>query len=338
MKILFDHGMPFALAHGGFQIQIEQTKRALEEIGVEVEWLRWWDTSQRGDVIHFFGAVESIYAKMARVQGFRIVLSELRTGTGSRSPGALALQRFVTNLGRRFLPGMVLSLLRWNVYPQLDAAIALTSWEAQIMRDLSACPPERLHVVPNGVEEEFFAPASADETPLDWLICTATIHPRKRVLELAQAAVAAQTPVWIIGRPYSETESYHRAFLEIAQAHPQWVRYEGAIDDRKALAEIYRRARGFVLLSTMESQSLSALEAAACHCPLLLTDLPWARTTFAEHANYCPNTGDPALLAPPLRAFWEAKDRPASPFVPLHWRDVAERLRTVYASVLNTSR
>ena len=33
MKVLFDHPNPFMLAHGGFQIQIEQTKKAPERIG-----------------------------------------------------------------------------------------------------------------------------------------------------------------------------------------------------------------------------------------------------------------------------------------------------------------
>ena len=52
-----------------------------------------------------------------------------------------------------------------------------------------------LHVVPNGVEDEFFETTPTPKT--DWVICTATIHPRKRVLELAEAAVQARVPVWI---------------------------------------------------------------------------------------------------------------------------------------------
>ena len=40
MKVLFDCHLPFMLAHGGMQIQIEQTRAALERLGVEVEPLR----------------------------------------------------------------------------------------------------------------------------------------------------------------------------------------------------------------------------------------------------------------------------------------------------------
>lgn len=42
MKVLFYHLTPFAFAHGGLQIQILQTRKALEALGVEVEFLRWW--------------------------------------------------------------------------------------------------------------------------------------------------------------------------------------------------------------------------------------------------------------------------------------------------------
>jgi len=62
VKILIDHQLPFLLAHGGLQIQIERTREALEESGLEVEYLRWWDDSQKGDIIHFLGR-----AKIARM-------------------------------------------------------------------------------------------------------------------------------------------------------------------------------------------------------------------------------------------------------------------------------
>ena len=53
MKVLFDHQLPFALAHGGFERQLLQTKSALEQAGVETDFVRWWDAAQRGNIIHF---------------------------------------------------------------------------------------------------------------------------------------------------------------------------------------------------------------------------------------------------------------------------------------------
>ena len=57
VKILFNHHLPFSLTQGGTQRQIEQTQAALEEIGVVVEPLRWWDERQTGEVLQHFGRI-----------------------------------------------------------------------------------------------------------------------------------------------------------------------------------------------------------------------------------------------------------------------------------------
>jgi glycosyltransferase involved in cell wall biosynthesis len=186
--------------------------------------------------------------------------------------------------------------------------------------------------VPNGVEEIFLHSAPAARGP--WLVCTATITGRKRVLELAVAAVRAQTPVWIIGKPYSDSDPYAQKFFALAKQQPQILRHEGAIQDRAQLARIYREARGFVLLSAMESLSLSALEAAACECPLLLGDLPWARSTFGGHACYCPLAG-PERTAGFLRKFYDEAPSLKPPPKPAAWSDVARQLKAIYERVLN---
>src|ERR1019366_3397161 len=133
-----------------------------------------------------------------------------------------------------------------------------------LLKDLYGPPPGKIHVVPNGVEDVFLTSQPAQRGP--WLVCTATITERKRVLELAEAAVRARTPLWIIGRAYADTDPYAQEFFALAKQQPQMLRYEGAVADRARLARIYREARGFVLLSAMETRSLSAEEAAACEC------------------------------------------------------------------------
>lgn len=336
MKVLLDCHVPFQLAHGGQQIQIEQTKRALEVVGVEVEYLRWWDDTQRGDVIHHFGRFAPVQIRLAQEKGIRVVVAELLTAQGSRSRLEIEARRFFSRTLEAIMPGAFAERMGWETYRRADACVALTGWEAWLMQRMFAAPAERVHVVPNGVEDVFLHAPPAPRGP--WLVCTATITERKRVLELARAAAAAQTPVWIVGKPYAESDPYHRAFVEVARAHPQFVRYEGGIADRARMAAVYREARGFVLLSTMESLSLSALEAAACECPLLFSDLPWARTVFGDAARYCPVSKSTAVLAAVLRQFYdEAPSIPPAP-KPLSWIAVAEQLRTLYERLARTSR
>jgi glycosyltransferase involved in cell wall biosynthesis len=71
--------------------------------------------------------------------------------------------------------------------------------------------------------------------------------------------------------------------------------------------KVYRAARGFVLLSSHGNpEPLAALEAAACECPLLLSDLPWARSTFGGHASYCPVASGRSVQRNFLRKFYDA--------------------------------
>jgi glycosyltransferase involved in cell wall biosynthesis len=360
MKILFEHPEPFFLAHGGFQIQIEQTKLALEAHGVDVEWLRWWDGSQRGDIIHFFGRPHPAHILMAQASGLKTVFTELLTAQGSRSAYRRAFQEVIGKVGRLCLPKRLSEKIGWPSYQLADAIIALTPWEAYLMAQLYGAPREKIQIVGNGVEKEFFfKPESGNlkreveneaspqlsglsvhpstfRSPLsDSLICTATITERKRVLELAEAAILAKTRLLIIGKPYYETDPYYVRFLEVVGKSDGIVRYGGEISNRQELADQYRSARGFALLSTMESQSLSALEAAASGIPLLLADLPWAHASFGESATYCP-LGSLHESARALRQFYDSCPTSQPPPPPKSWEEIALQLKWIYGEILKT--
>ena len=335
MRVLFDHPFPFGLTHGGFQIQIEQSKAALEGVGVKVEYLRWWDATQKGDIIHFFGRPEEAMVQAAQSKGFKIVMAELLTETGSRSKVVLSMQRNLIRLAQCVLPHSFRTRMAWESYRLADALIAGTSWEAHLMAELFQAPKERIHVIQNGVEEVFFR----EETrlPEEWLICTATITERKRVFELAEAAILARTPIRIVGKPYHEKDPYYCKFRSVAAQHPSLVRFEGPVHDRAKLAAIYQQARGFVLLSTMESLSLSALEAAAAGCPLLLSDLPWARAAFGQDARYC-SIGSTQITAKALRDFYDQAPQLPTPARPKTWLEIGKQFKTLYEYLLNSSR
>lgn len=331
MRVLFDHPFPFALTHGGFQIQIEQTMLALKKTGLDVEHVRWWDEFQKGDLIHFFGRPPEIYVNFAQNKGCKVIIADLNTELASRSALHRLAQRSLIKVVKYTLPAALTNRMGWQTFSRADALMVLTRWEAEVVASMFEAPKDKIYVVPNGVEEVFL-----NSVPLPrgkWLVCTSTVTNRKRVLELAFAAVAAETPVWIIGKPYSPSDPYAVRFEQLARKESKWIRYEGAITDRARLAAIYREARGFVLLSAMETLSLSALEASACECPMLLSDLPWARHVFGNSAAYCP-IASPRRTAEKLREFYEKAPKMSPPPKPLTWGDVAMRIRAVYEEVL----
>ena len=333
MKVLFDHPNPFLLAHGGFQTQIEQTKKALGAVGVEVEWLRWWDDQQNGDLIHYFGRPHPAYIRQAQAKGMKVVMSELLTGLGSRSAKARKLQKLFMIVAGGVLPKEFTARLCWDAYQLADAGIALTSWEKRLMVELFSAKKEKVHVVPNGVEEIFFSKSESKAEKSKYLICTATITERKRVVELAEAAIIAQVPLWVIGEPYSKEDPYYLKFLSVIKSSKGVLRYEGGVSDRAGMASIYQGALGFVLLSSMESLSLSALEAAAGGCPLLLAELPWARASFGSKATYSP-LGSREEEARKLKEFYHGIEKVPRPPVPCRWGDVGKQLYRIYEGLL----
>lgn len=332
MKVLFDCVVPFSFAHGGQQIQIEQTKQALEKLGLQVEPLRWWDEQQSGDILHYFGRPPLYFSQLAQKKGLKVVIADLLSAQGSRTFWRRKAQKFASLLLSRLLPIGLLGSMGRVCLGSADACISLTPWEAQLLVDIYGVSRGKVHVVPNGVEEVFLNGVAGERGK--WLVCTATITERKRVAHLAEAAARAKVPIWIIGKPYNEGDAYLREFMGWVNCAPEFVRFEGPIDDRCRIAQVYREARGFVLLSAVESLSLSALEAAACGCPLLLSDLPWAKSVFKNMASYCPVTGSVERTESYLRDFYNAAPKLPVPPKPLTWLEVAKQLHEVYQGCL----
>ena len=334
MRILFDHPNPFLLAHGGFQTQIEQTRFALERAGMSVEWVRWWDAGQKGDLIHFFGRPHPTYIQLASKQKLPIVFSDLLGGLGSRPAGLRWIQRRITQLARSCLPKEFTTRMAWDSYQLASRVVALTAWEKRLMEKQFSAPPGKVVVIPNGVEEVFLR-SHGDGQREAHLITTMTITERKRSVELVEAAHLARTKIRIFGAPYHPDDPYHQKFLSAVKRAGPLVDYVGGVTDRQKIAEEYRRASGFVLLSSMESQSLSALEAAACGCPLLLSDLPWAKESFGSQASYAP-VATPATTASYLKRFYE--NIAGAPRVQkvLSWEEVAVRLIEIYREAITS--
>src|SRR5688572_28607316 len=110
---------------------------------MNVEWVRWWDDAQRGDLIHFFGRPSHSYVEFAHAKGLKVIIAELLTGLGSRGAFARRLQSGVIRVLRR---SFFFDRMGWRAYQLADAAVALTPWEAQLMREVFGAPGDRIHV------------------------------------------------------------------------------------------------------------------------------------------------------------------------------------------------
>jgi len=328
MRVLIDHSSPFLLAHGGVQVQIEQTKLALGRAGIGVEFVRWWDESQSGDVIHYFGAVPQNYLTLARQKRIPVILTAYFSSTCNRSDPRLRMQGMIVR-GLLGLPGWgsIKTQLQWYSFREARQIVVGLQAEHHVLEIVYGVPPSRINVVPLGLDDVVLAVPPAKRTG-DYLISVGTIRDVKRSVDLAKLALTAEVPILFVGNPYSELDPYWQEFQGLIDN--RLVRYKPHVADRTSVMALLSAARGLVLFSEYENWSLAAHEAAAGGLPLLLPDLKWSRECFGDQATYF-KRGDDQSNVRILKDFYlSACDLPAPHITRYSWDDVARKLIQIY--------
>ena len=336
MKILINASLPFALAHGGAQIQIEQTLAGLLSVGVEAEPLRWWDDRQRGDLIHYFGVPPPDHIRHAKDKDIPLVMTNLFTAACNRTDARLRRQGWLvrTILNLPFGEG-IKQQLAWRSFSRCAANLVGLEAERRVLELVYGIPRERVELVPLGLEKTFLE-AGPGKRDGDYLLCAGTITQRKNSVALARLARAAQVPILFVGKPYAETESYWQEFRGLVDGC--WVRHQTHVADPAAMVALLKSARGAVVLSDYENWCLTAHEAAACGVPVLLPDQNWSRERFGNQAHYFERIGFSPRNVEILKQFYAAAPGLPAPAIELFsWADAARRLKIVYERVLSAT-
>ena len=133
-----------------------------------------------------------------------------------------------------------------------DAIVAVSQLTKQETVALAGVPPERIRVVPNGVDATFTADGPRAEG--EYVLAVATLEPRKNLGRAVDAARLAGVELRVVGaRGWGGVDV------------PGWV---GEIPDAE-LAALYRGARCVLYPSLYEGFGLPVLEAMACGTPVV---------------------------------------------------------------------
>ena len=333
MKVIFNCHVPFMLAHGGAQVQIEQTKAALEQIGVETGFLEWWNEGQRGDILHHFCAMPMPLISLAQDKGWKVVITILLTQQCNRSNRELLLRKVCIRT-LMLAPQRLRARLPWTAFRMCNQVIVGLEAERQVLQTVYGTGKKSITVVPLGLSEAFLRAGPGDRRE-HHLICHGRIAPTKNCVELAQLALAAQVPVLFVGKPQDENSEYWEQFRRLVDN--KLVKHHAHVENEAGMINLLQRARGFVLMSRFENWSLSAHEAAACGLPLLLPDQRWAHERFGNQASYFSEQSRQAAVAA-LRRFYEQSAILPPPKVRLFsWKEAAVALRDTYAQLLSPS-
>ena len=180
-----------------------------------------------------------------------------------------------------------------------DATIADSASTRSDLIELAGVPPERVSVVPLGVEPEL-RPVADEQTlrsvrekyslPAQFLLFIGTIEPRKNIVRIIEsfASIADRVPhhLVIAGR---KGWKYHDVFRTVNRLQLQSrVHFAGRIDESD-VAALYSLADIFVWPSLYEGFGLPVLEAMACGTPVVTSNC----SSLPEVAGSAALTVDP---------------------------------------------
>jgi glycosyltransferase involved in cell wall biosynthesis len=170
---------------------------------------------------------------------------------------------------------------------------------------------ENISVVYNAIDRQLFKPSAVSQ-PVNgdlqspgsapFVLCVSSIDPRKnfaRLIEACQGLTGAK--LYIVGK-------YNRVFSQQMQLDTtaDHIQFLGRVSDEE-LVSLYNQAACFIFPSLYEGFGLPPLEAMACGCPVLVSDIPVEREVCGDAAQYF-NPLDPNDILHTIKKYLNSAD------------------------------
>ena len=338
---------------GGDRVQMDETRRHLEGLGMKVEVSTEASPDLSGyDLVHTFnlGRPQEPYQHCLNAvqQGKPIALSTVYWDFGEfwewGDPDYWELPPRDEGLPRPRpapLPDPVEARRRAHLDQQRQAALEWATvclpngeGEAKLLQEAYGMDLSRAIVVPNAVSGIFFEARPElflDKYGLqDFVLCTGRVEKRKNQLCLIAAMKGTGIPLVIVGQ--ANPEEYRELCRRYADDDVVFL----DVLPQEELASAYAAAKVHALVGWFETPGLSTLEAAAAGCNIVSTDRGLAREYLADMAWYC----DPRSVESIRKAVVAAYEAPRSERLREHvracytWQQAAERTLEAYQLAL----
>ena len=332
------------LLKGGPRTQILQTKRCLEECGVNVSLFESWKDlrSETIDLIHLFGANVGTYhlAREIHKIGIPFVVTPIFYSRHSAPfvRAVIGVNQALRSAARGLWTDykFVRDICFWS-----KSVLPNTFRECRLVEKGLGVPNEKIMMVPNGVEERFYRadPALFNRTYglENFILNVGHIGPeRKNVLKLIQALKRINNPSVIIGR--IEDNAYGRSCILEAKKNPRLLILDSLPYDSELLASAYAASDVFALPSQFETPGIAALEAALAGAKIVITKYGGTEEYFGSLAEYVEPTSVELIHHGILAALNREKNSALREHMRQEflWERVAEKTLHVYERVLSS--
>jgi glycosyltransferase involved in cell wall biosynthesis len=345
MKVVLSSYQAVSILHGGVNTQIRKTTEGLRQLGIDAELFDQWGSidARSCDLFHIIPANIGTYhlAREICVLGIPLIISPVTFSLHSSRfiRTVLAGTRLLQKTGRGIWSDYAImeDMCSWSsgVLPNTRAEAALVSRSYHV-------PREKIHVIPNGVDERFLhgdPSLFTKQYGLENFLLTVghTGHERKNVLRLIKALADVDHPAVIIGRIIDS--AYGRACVNEAAKHKHILLLDGLDNTSEMLASAYAACDTFVLPSLFETPGIAALEAALAGAKIVITPHGGAREYFGGMAEYVDPYSVESIRDGVRRMLEKKKD----PLLKEHireeflWPRIAEKTASVYRTILSGS-
>jgi len=357
MKVLFQCRENLFTLSGGDKIQIENTKRELEQLGVEVQiGTNSKPELSKIDIFHLFNpsllALEPVI--QAKQRKIPIVISTIHWDMKEYYQSMFSVNKEYFRLRPpHYLTNYLMNQLRaiaynfwWYKKNMKDiqklfalANLLLPNSQTEInhIKKYFFLPKQSFASVPNGIainESEISPDTFFKSFGLkDFILCAGRIEYRKNQHLLLKALLDTDLPLVFIGN-----NQFNTGYTSLCQALAKKRGNVYFIPHLKQpeLYSAYLNARVHALVSWYETPGLANLEAAYLGCNLAVSDKGCTKEYFGDLAEYC----DPKNLASIKTAVMTAWNKPKNPglreYIQEHytWKQAAQATYQAYLSIL----
>jgi glycosyltransferase involved in cell wall biosynthesis len=324
MKILFFTYPVAFVTPGGGEIQLLQTRKALQDLGVQVDLFDMWNPRiTEYDVIHLFSVQSGVYhlQLLAKQNGIKVVNSPI-----------MWIRRGAAKYDMHNL---------YHIMANSDLVLPNSIAEKNCFLDFYDLPAEKYHVAYNGIDPTQLKPVSGDlfckEFGIEeksFILCVANIEHRKNQYRLIEAANKLNMPLVLVG--HVRDPHYYAECQKIMGDH---IRYIGPLSHHSDLFKsAFAACKMHVLPGLLETPGLSSMEAAALGAPIVSTNEGSAREYFGDDIQYCDPLSVESICQAILQTMakgvntHQLSQRMLNQFT---WKNTAEQTLTAYNAILS---